>query len=218
MSRIIHFWDMDHTIVNNDCDVSWKEFMISKALTGIESRQKADFFYEQYKNECLDVDAFLRFQLDEFRGHSASHMRDLCKEHFFELVEPNIYQKARDLIKKQQSENELVCLLTATNRLIAEPLAESMGFEYILATELELKNDLFTGAHTDIYCCGSGKIDHMNRFIAEHGGSMQTSSYFGDSSNDIVILEKVGFPFAVNPVEKLRQRAQESNWQILDFG
>ena len=41
--------------------------------------------------------------------------------------------------------------------------------------------------------------------------------YYITSSNDIVILEKVGHPFAVNPAPKLRQHALQSAWQIHDF-
>ena len=28
----VYFWDMDHTIINNDCDVSWKAFMHAKGI------------------------------------------------------------------------------------------------------------------------------------------------------------------------------------------
>ncbi len=217
MSRTIHFWDMDHTIINNDCDVSWKEFMILKKLTGTDARKKADYYYQQYLNESLDINEFLRFQLDEFKGNDISTMRALCKEHCETLVEPNIYQQACDMIKSQQSQGDLVCLITATNRLIAEPLAALMGIEHILATELEMSNGVFTGAHSGIYCCAEGKITHMKTFIDQHDGDFSNSSYFGDSSNDIVILEKVGRPFAVNPGDKLREKAQAENWRILDF-
>ena len=214
---IIHFWDMDHTIINNDCDVSWKEFMISKSLCGPEARDKADYFYEQYKNQCLDINEFLRFQLNEFKGRSVEEMRELCKEHCRDLVEDKVYSQARAMIQEQIQQGETVCLLTATNRYIAEPVAELLGIKHILATELELKDGVFTGSHEGIYCCAEGKIDHLKSFLEEHGGTIEKSAYYGDSSNDIVILEEVGHPFAVNPAEKLRTAAEAQNWTILDF-
>ena len=217
MSRTIHFWDMDHTIINNDCDVSWKEFMILKGLCGPETREKADYFYQQYLDTCLNIDEFLRFQLNEFKGNTPGKMRELCREHCIQLVEPKIYNEARKMINQQKADGDLVCLITATNRLIAEPLADTMGINHILATELEMDGPVFTGAHTDVYCCGEGKLVHMQRFIDEHDGEFENSSYFGDSTNDIPILEKVGRAYAVNSGDKLRQKATEQEWTILDF-
>jgi HAD superfamily hydrolase (TIGR01490 family) len=217
MAQLIHFWDMDHTIINNDCDVSWKEFMIQKGLCGDEARKKADFFYEQYLNQCLDVDQFLRFQLDEFKGKTPEFMRQLCAEHCEALVLAKVYKDAKRMIEAQKSRGELVCLLTATNRYIAEPVATLFGIEHILATELELENGVFTGSHAGTYCCGAGKLVHMQSFLLEHKGSLERSSYFGDSTNDIPILEKVGFPYATNPSAKLRETAIAQNWSILDF-
>ena len=214
---IIHFWDMDHTIINNDCDVSWKEFMISKGLCGQEARDKADYFYEQYKNQCLDIDEFLRFQLNEFAGNTVEEMRALCLQHCHEMVQDKVYDQARTMISSQIKKGETVCLLTATNRLIAEPVAELLGIENILATELEVRDGKFTGSHEGIYCCAEGKIDHIKGFLAKNGGDIADSAYYGDSSNDIVILENVGHSFAVNPGEKLRTAAKENGWAILEF-
>lgn len=214
---IIHFWDMDHTIINNDCDVSWKEFMISKGLCGPEARDKADFFYEQYKNECLDIDAFLRFQLNEFKDKSLAEMRALCKEHCQDFVKDKIYSEAKDMIKSQIEQGETVCLLTATNRYIAEPVADLLEIKNTLATELEFENGIFTGSHEGIYCCAEGKIEHLKNFLALNGGEIEDSAYYGDSSNDIVILQEVGHPFAVNAGAKLREMAEKSGWHIIDF-
>ena len=214
---ITHFWDMDHTIINNDCDVSWKEFMIQKGLCGPEARDKADYFYEQYKNQSLNIDEFLRFQLDEFKGNSVEQMRQLCREHCEVLVADKVYSQAREMIQQQIEAGLTVCLLTATNRYIAEPVAELLGIGNILATELEIEDGKFTGSHEGIYCCGEGKIDHLKNFLSIHGGTLNESAYYGDSSNDIVILEKVGHSYAVNPGEKLREAAESNGWEILEF-
>ena len=214
---IIHFWDMDHTIINNDCDVSWKEFMIFKGLCGDEAREKADYFYEQYKNECLDINEFLKFQLEEFKGNSVEHMRKLCLEHCEKFVKDKVYSQAKEMISQQIESGLTVCLLTATNRFIAEPVADLLGIKHILATELELADGKFTGSHDGIYCCAEGKIDHLKGFLAKHGGRIEDTAYYGDSSNDIVILEQVGHQFAVNPGDKLKQAAERNGWEVLDF-
>ena len=217
MACKVHFWDMDHTIINNDCDVSWKEFMISKGLATEVAREKADFFYQQYLDKCLDIDAFLRFQLEEIKGKTQEEVRELCLEHYENFAKPKMYGEAQKMINEQKESGAIVCLVTATNRYIAEPVANAFGIENVLATELELVEGSFSGSHTDEYCCGSGKIVHMQRFLDKHGVSLSEASYFGDSSNDVPVLEAVGYPYAANPSDGLRQHAEAASWTILDF-
>lgn len=217
MTCTVHFWDMDHTIINNDCDVSWKEFMIEKGLATEEAREKADFFYQQYLDKCLDIDAFLRFQLEEIKGKQPAEVRELCQEHYESFAKPKMYSEAQKMIDEQKSRGELVCLVTATNRYIAEPVAKAFGIEHVLATELELVDNTFSGSHTEEYCCGAGKLVHMQKFLDKHGKTLAVCSYFGDSSNDVPVLEAVGFPYATNPSDGLRAHAEKADWTILDF-
>ena len=217
MAFKVHFWDMDHTIIDNDCDVSWKEFMIIKGMATEEARTKADFFYQQYLNKCLDIDAFLRFQLEEIKGMAPAALRQLCLEHYDSIVASKVYSQAREMIQQQKAAGDLVCLVTATNRYIAEPVAASLGIEHLLATELAIIDGVFSGSHRDEYCCAAGKLVHMQRFLDEQGKNLACASYFGDSSNDVPVLEKVAFPFATNPSDGLRQHAKKHGWQILDF-
>jgi HAD superfamily hydrolase (TIGR01490 family) len=217
MAFKVHFWDMDHTIIDNDCDVSWKEFMIIKGFATENAREQADFFYQQYLDKCLDIPAFLRFQLEEIKGKTSLELKKLCLEHFETIVKEKIYQEAQDLLNEQKEAGDLVCLVTATNRYIAEPVAAAFGIEHVLATELEMSEGLFTGSHKDEYCCGAGKLVHMQRFLDEHGKNLAQASYFGDSINDVPVLERVAFPYASNPSDGLRAHAEKHAWNILDF-
>ena len=217
MAVKVHFWDMDHTIINNDCDVSWKEFMISKGLATEKAREKAYFFYKQYLEKCLDIDAFLRFQLEEIKGKSQVEVRELCFEHYENYVKPKMYAEAQTMIDQQKANGDLVCLVTATNRYIAEPVADAFGIENVLTTELELIEGKFSGSHVDEYCCAAGKLVHMQRFLDKYRLTMDQASYFGDSSNDVPVLEAVGYPFASNPSDGLREHATNAGWTILDF-
>ena len=40
----IHFFDMDHTLINNDCDVSWKEFLTEEKIAPSNAMEIADNF------------------------------------------------------------------------------------------------------------------------------------------------------------------------------
>jgi HAD superfamily hydrolase (TIGR01490 family) len=218
MEAAVTFWDMDHTVVNNDCDVSWKTFLVERGLAPAEdTRQQAEMFYAQYERGELDVEAFLTFQLREFRGRTVAEMRELADAHFQSHVRDRIYSDAVRRIEALRAAGAQQCMLTATNRIIAEPVARHLGFTDLLATELELADRRFTGHITGEYCVGAGKLSYVDDYCHEHGCGRAAVAYFGDSTSDIPILAEVGFPRAVNPGSRLRQAAEDRGWPILTF-
>jgi HAD superfamily hydrolase (TIGR01490 family) len=217
MQQEIHFWDMDHTVLNSDCDVSWKQFAIDRGLAPPEIMDTVDLYYQQYLDGVLDIDVFCDFQFAEYKGHTLEHVRAMCQDHYDNYVRPHIYREARARIDAQREAGALLCLITATNRMIAEPVAAALGFEHLLATELEMVDGRFTAKRFGEYCIGPGKLPYMTRFCEAHGGSMANATYYGDSGNDIAIMQGIGHGIACNPSDSLRAAAEKEGWPIWEF-
>lgn len=213
----IHFWDMDHTLIDNDCDVSWKEFLVGRGLAAPDALEQNDFFYEQYKRGELDFEAFIRFQLAEFRGKTLNDLQPLVEAHYKIVVRPLVYAQARERVKRQIRSGARVVLLTATNGVIAAPLAVDFGFPELIATEPEMVDGVFTGDIVPPYCGGVGKLEHLARRCAALGISLADAAYYGDSKTDIPVLEGVGHPICCNPAAALEDVALERHWPILRF-
>ncbi len=212
-----HFWDMDHTIIDNDCDVSWKEFLIATGRAPVEAQKEVDRFFREYEQNVLAVEEFMAFQLREVAGQTLAGVRALTLEHFDTVVKDKIYPEAARLISAQLVAGHLVGLLTATNRPVAEPLAEHLGIPHVLATELELNNGVYTGRVAGAYCGGPGKAERLAAFCGERGVDLGAVHYYGDSTSDQYVLRMVGHPVVVNPMPPLRELAEAHNWPVLDF-
>ena len=205
-----YFFDMDHTLIDNDCDVSWKDFMVAEKLAPPEALKTAADFYQTYLEGRLDPDAFTRFQLNEFIGRTEAEMSALCRKHFEVMVKSKIYPEAETLVRNTIAAGYLVVLLTATNRIIAKPLADYFGIDRIVATELESDaNGRYTGKFTGVYAAAQGKVTLAEKFCRDNGLSLNNAAYYGDSINDRFILDAVGFPFVVNPGSDLKKLAEE---------
>jgi len=213
----IQFWDMDHTLIANDCDVSWKKFLIKKGLAPEDTVEQAEFFWSQYKNGTLDQAAFIDFQLCEFKNKSVEEMTRLAEEHFTSTVKPHIYTKAETMVKASVHKKDVLCLITATNSVIARPVANWFGFEHVLATEPEICDSRYTGRIRGEYCGGKGKIPYMRSFCEKLETMILDCYYYGDSVVDIPIMEAVGYPVAINPMEELKEFAQKKGWPIISF-
>ncbi len=214
----VYWFDMDHTLINNDCDVSWKHFMVSEKLadSGETERLTAKYF-EDYCAGTLDNQEFLDFQLCEFAGRTPAEMSLLAQKHFETVVKPKIYADALALCRRAVASGARCAIVTSTNQVIAKPVAEYFGISELYGAELELAGGRYTGHSVGIYPVGEGKAAILDRFCRVHKLDPADFAYYGDSINDRFLLEKVGHPFAVNPGEELRKLALERQWQILNF-
>ena len=213
----LYFFDMDNTLIENDCDVSWIEFLVRHQLAPADSMQKADFFYEQYKAGTLDLDAFFLFQLGAFIGNTPGQMAALADQHFAEMVRHTIYDKARTLVGDAIASGRPVALLTATNEVIAAPFARELRIPHLLATRLELQNGRYTGRIASAYCGGAGKVGFAQAFCREHNATLADAAYYGDSITDVALLKLVGFPHAVNPAPALLAETWANGWPVLEL-
>ncbi len=211
------FFDMDNTLIANDCDVSWISFLVRHKLAPADSLQRADFFYDQYKAGRLDLDEFFRFQLGAFIGRTPAEMAPLADRHFAEMVRHTIYDKARTLVAGALASGRPVALLTATNEVLAAPFSRELRIPHLLATRLELAEGRYTGRISGAYCGGEGKIGFAETFCREHDVPLADAAYYGDSITDVPLLERVGFPHAVNPAPALRAAAAGHGWPVLEF-
>ncbi len=213
----IRFWDMDHTLLDNDCDVSWKLFLVQQGLAPRGDIDAMKRFWEDYAAGRLDPVSFNEFQLREFTGKTPDEMAPIAMEHFSRVIKPRLYPEALALVAEQKLHGDTTCLVTATNEVIARPVAEFAGFDEFISTALETADGRYTGKIDGIYCIGLGKIRHMEALCRRLGASMEDAYYYGDSVADIPVLHAAGHPVAVNPMPLLREHAVKNGWPIMEF-
>ena len=212
-----YIFDMDHTLINNDCDVSWKRFVVEEGLAGGDTMCMVDKFFMDYNNGCLNIDEFMKFQLMEFKGRSVARMEELAREHFERFVRDKIYARAQQLISVLLQRGSRVAILTSTNDVLARPVAEAFGVKELMATQLEVLGGSYSGRYVGVYAAGAGKISWARDYAVRHKWDISKVAFFGDSINDLPVMESVGCPYAVNPSELLRRAAEKNNWPILQF-
>jgi len=213
----LFLFDMDHTLINNDCDLSWKEFLVSRGLAPKQSLSIAEKFYTDYLAGELNDDEFISFQLAEFEFHTRFEMERLALEHFKVVVSQKLYNAALQLIKEIQAVSIPIAIETATNSIVARPVAESFGITTLLATEVSEINGVFQPSIIGHYNCGEGKIISATSYCNEMGIDLSQVAYFGDSLSDIPLLSAVGYPVVTNGLEKMRNLANKRGWLQVTF-
>lgn len=214
----LHIFDMDGTLIDGDCDVSWKLFLVGAGIAPREDRELALKFIRDYDEGHLDVESYLRFQLREFVGRRPDEMAELCQRHFEAVVRPKCRSGAVEYLRKLRNSGADTVLLSSTNTMLSEPVRKFFGIGRCCGTELELDRDgRFTGRIRGEYALGAGKIVFMRELAEEFGVGPDEIAAYGDSVNDIPLLAAVGEACAVAPSESLRAVAAERKWRILDW-
>jgi len=218
-------FDLDHTLIPIDSDHTWGVFTTDIGWTDpVEFQRKNDEFFAHYKAGTLDIADYVRFATEAIRvkGPQASAV---AHERFMrEVIAPVLLPQSLALVQQHQDAGDTVMIVTATNEFVARPIARLFGVEEFIGVELERDtseggNGWITGELRGVPSAREGKVVRVAQWLSDHGLDWQTveSRFYSDSINDLALLEKVNFPVATNPDDRLREVATARGWPILDL-
>ena len=170
-----------------------------------KSRGSTEAYWE-YNKTILDV--FKRVlvrvtpaQLDEAIVAVLETRRDYC------------YAYTTQLISKLKADGRKLVAISGSIANIVEPFSRSLGFDYVVASGLEIIDGAFTGervAETKL-----GKDEILRKLVDEHGLTLVDSIGVGDTHRDISFLRITDHPIAFNPNAALYKEASQNGWDIV---
>jgi len=211
-------FDLDHTLLEGDSDVSWAQFLIEEGVLHPEEfHAKNLWFAERYKDGTLDIHEFLDFQLAPLAAHPREQLDAWHEAYMQRKIRPMIHAGTADLIARHAG--ALTALVTATNSFITAPIARELGIGNLVATDVEEVGGAFTGKARGTPSFREGKVARVNEWLAGLGHRLEDyeSWFYSDSLNDLPLLERVTHPVAVDPDATLHARATERGWSIISL-
>lgn len=211
-------FDLDNTLIAGDSDYLWNEYLAEAGIIDADAYQEQNhLFYEQYKDGCLDIEAYLKFALSVLKENS---YKDLCawRQAFIEeKIQPLLLPKAETLVNTHRDKGDTTVIITATNHFITEPIAEFFNVDALIAVEPERQAGEFTGNYLGTPTFREGKVVCLGHWMDTKNLTYADSSFYSDSHNDLPLLEKVEHPVAVDPDDTLRQHADTQGWSIISL-
>ncbi|MSR10701.1 MAG: HAD family hydrolase [Gammaproteobacteria bacterium] len=220
MARRLALFDLDNTLLAGDSDHAWGEFLISKQLVEETThRAENDRYYQQYREGKLDIHAYVRFTLLPILALSRAQRLALHAEFMRNAITPLYLPKADALVEQHLNSGDLTVIVTATNEFITQPIAERFRVEHLIATELEMEKDRFTGRIEGIPCYQFGKVEKLEKWLQRQTAklSLNEAVFYSDSINDLPLLERVAVPVAVDPDAQLHAEATSRGWKIISL-
>lgn len=150
-------------------------------------------------------------------GLSVADVITIGEDVYDEVLDSRVYPGARALIRRHLEAGHEVWLVTAIPTEIAELIGRRLGTTGALGTRTETVDGYYTGSLTGDLLHGAGKAVAVRRLAVERGIDLAASYAYGDSFNDVPLLDAVGHPSAINPEPRLRLHATRAGWPVRDF-
>jgi putative phosphoserine phosphatase/1-acylglycerol-3-phosphate O-acyltransferase len=148
--------------------------------------------------------------LEDFQQDAAAFYQNYLKPH----LAPNILAR----VDKHRRQDHRLILISGFARYMLAPVAEDLGFNHLLCTDLEIGGDgLLTGSAEGPICLNSNKRILAEILARKENIDLASFYAYGNHQSDLPLLELIGNPCAVAPTEPLRKVALANKWPILTY-
>jgi HAD superfamily hydrolase (TIGR01490 family) len=211
-------FDLDNTLIAGDSDHLWGDFLVSQGrVDAIEHKALNAHFYDQYKNGELNIDEYLAFALGPMAGMTKETLAPLQRQFVRDHIEPILLDAAFALLEQHRALGDTLVIITATNTLVTQPIADRLGVENLIGCEAEIIEGCYTGKPTGMPSFAQGKVARIQTWCEENKKSMENAVFYSDSHNDLPLLRTVDRAIAVDPDDRLREEAVRKGWDIISL-
>ncbi len=155
--------------------------------------------------------------IQDMAGSSLDDVLKIGRECFDRWIRPRLYRQAIEAVEEHKKKGHPIYLMTSGPYMTLQILGDFLGVDARYSAGPVIRNNILTSELRLPICYREGKVEAAEDALKRHGAQWKDCYYYGDSADDIFLLEKVGHPRAVNPDPVLQKTAQERDWSILTF-
>jgi HAD superfamily hydrolase (TIGR01490 family) len=222
MKQRLALFDLDHTLIPFDSGMAWTRHLMREGALDDAAEARYLGFCHQYAAGTLDIHAMVRANLLPLAAFEPAQLAQWRARFEQQIAAQLPIDAMRARVAHHLEQGDLCAVVTATERLVAEPFARAFGVEHLVATEGVIVNGRPTGEIVGLPCFREHKLTRVQQWLAGLNSApaaiagFNESFFYSDSINDLPLLEAVTHPVAVRPDAPLRALAQARGWAVID--
>lgn len=207
-------FDMDRTLITKDTASLYMRHQRDRGRVRKRDVLRVGWWMLQYTFGVIDAERVAEQAMRGFRGKREDWLTESMLGMYQEYVRPLIAERGREAVLRHQAAGDWVAIVTGATPYAVRPLAEELGIQHVICTQLEVAEGRFTGNVLKPMCYGPGKVALTEREAALQQVSLDDAIFYSDSITDLPLLERVKTPVVVNPDARLRRVAGRRGWRV----
>ena len=161
----------------------------------------------------VDRSDFLRSFYRRYEGAPVGQIAEDSAEMMSQLILTKSFPAAIRRVREHRALGHRTVLITGALDFVVQPLKPL--FDDIVSAKLDVGPDgRYNGQMLEVPPTGESRASALFDYAAKHDLDLSEAVAYADSSNDLPMLEVVGFPVAVNPETRLASLARKRGWLI----
>lgn len=155
--------------------------------------------------------------LKTLRWAKKEQLEDFARTYAKRVIETGLRTRARTVVEAERKAGRVLILATACADIVAQPIAELLGFDHIVSTELGWeKTNRLTGKLDSSNCYGQNKLDRLIEIENETNFQRPIIAY-SDHHSDAPMLSWANEGIAVNANKKMRKLIIANGYTAADW-
>lgn len=213
--RAVAFFDLDGTLIDTHSVKAVFSEQLRAGDIGVNEILDLTGMTLRYMFQQGNFEDALKESLANMAGSKVDHYRALGEKVFREKLFQTIFPEMKAILRKHRELGHEPVIITSATRFQVEPIANYLGIDEILCTELIEKDGMYTGELDGAPCYGDNKLKLARALCRQRKISLAQCYFYSNGAEDMPLLEKVGNPVAVNADKKLTARADRAGWTKL---
>ncbi len=217
-SDVVAVFDLEGTVLDSNLI---KQYLLLWAGSVPRSRvahDLADFalsLRKYQRAERRDRGEFIRTFMRRYEGFKVAEIQRLARSSFGRAMMRRALPDALRRVAEHRAAGHRTILVTGSIDLTVTPFLPF--FDEVIAGSMHVKDGVLTGYLADPPLVDEARAAWLRHYADQHGYNLSQSYGYGDSHADLVWLQLVGNPTAVNPDIHLYRHAQEKRWNVVDW-
>lgn len=215
-SRRAALFDVDGTLVKGLSIVDFPRFLVGDGLFDRDSeraiRRLARLYAEGAATYRYISTRIPKLYARGIQGRRRSAVLDSARA-FVAANQGRLFPYSARLVSFMAENGFLTVAVSGSPIEVIRPLM-SLGFQQVFGSEMEVRNGTYTGKLRRNLILAEEKRKVVDSLIAEHHLDTENSFAFGDTEQDLPLLDSVGHPVPLNPTAGLRRQAARKGWPV----